>query len=127
MRHTVTLGWPAELLNLNDRHHHHKRAKLTAAWRQHAHARFADLAAEHGPLGRVRIVVYYRFADNRRRDVGNLQLTTKAICDGITDSQLIVDDSDAYLVGPDNRRERPNGTPRVSVIVYELTEADDAA
>ena len=83
MIHTVVLDWPAELLSLNDRDSHWKRGKLTKAWRQHTHAKFADLAAENRPFARARIVVHYRFADNRRRDVGNLQLTSKAITDGV--------------------------------------------
>lgn len=126
MIHTVILDWPAELISLNDRHHHMKRAALTKAWRHHTHAKFADLARKHGTIERARIVVTYRFPTDRRRDVGNLQITTKAICDGIVDSGLLVDDDDLHLVGPDNRRERPNGPPRVSVVVYELAEVDAA-
>lgn len=127
MRHTVILGWPAELMNLNDRDHYQKKGRLTKAWRQHAHRMFADLAADNEPFARARVVVYYRFPDNRRRDVGNLRPTSKAIVDGIVDSGFLDGDDDSRFVGPDERREYPNGPPRISVVIYELAEADDAA
>ena len=51
----------------------------------------------------VRIVVTLHFLDRRRRDVGNLAPTTKALIDGMVDAGLLVDDSSAHVVGPDHR------------------------
>lgn len=119
MTTTLTFDPPAAWINANHRLHHQAKAKLTKAWRAAACEAVND---GFNPVhyDRAHITVAYRFPDNRRRDVQNLQPTSKAIVDGLVDANLIPDDDDAHIVGPDNRRERPNGTPRVTVTIQEL-------
>lgn len=113
---TIPLDWPAELLSANDRYHHMKVAKIVKAWRTHAYTKAVQLELEMTYM-RARIVVHYRFPTNHRREVSNLQPTSKAIVDGLVDAGLIPDDDDKHVIGPDNRREYPNGTPRVTVTI----------
>lgn len=119
---TLTITPPAAFINLNDRLHHHAKAKLTKAWRDAARA-----AVESGfhpyHYERARIVVAYRFPDNRRREVGNLQPTSKALVDGLVDANLLPDDSDRHVIGPDNRRHIPNGSPLVTVTITPLEDS----
>lgn len=115
---TFTLTPPADFINANDRPHYHAKAKLTKAWRQ---AACVAVRAGFHPyrFELARVVVYYRFPNNRRREVSNLQPTSKAIVDGLVDALLLVDDDDKHVIGPDNRREYPNGPARVTVTIEE--------
>ena len=48
-----------------------------------------------------------RFPDKRRRDVHNLlPHLGKPLVDGIVDAEVLPDDSDEYLIGPDMRHSR---------------------
>lgn len=107
-------------LNSNDRKHFHAKAPITAGWR--ATAATAATQAEIPQLDRAHIVVTFTFKDKRRRDVGNLYPTAKAIVDGIVDAGVLVDDDDAHLLGPDLRRGY--GDPGVLV---QITPLDGAA
>jgi crossover junction endodeoxyribonuclease RusA len=119
MTTTVAIEPPCAFINANDRHHHHAKAKLTKAWRQAAEA-----AVGFDPYyyERAHITVAYRFPTNHRREVANLQPTSKAIVDGLVDAGLLPDDSDDHVIGPDNRRERPNGPARVTVTITHAEE-----
>jgi hypothetical protein len=119
MTTTLTIVPPCAFINMNDRPHHHAKAKLTKAWREAAHIA-AVAVSNRDRYQRAHIVVAYRFPDNRRREVGNLQPTSKAIVDGIVDSGLLPDDSDQHVIGPDNRRHIPNGTPLVTITIQEI-------
>lgn len=112
---TIVLEPPCDLINANSRLHHHAKAKLTRIWRAAA----KEAAHELGPIHfeRAHIVISYRFPTNHRREVSNLQPTSKAICDGLVDARVVPDDSDDYVTGPDNRRERPNGPLRVTITI----------
>jgi len=116
---TFTLDPPCAFINANDRLHHAPKAKLTRTWR--------DLAAATINTGwfpdryqRAHITVAIRFPNNRRRDVGNLYPTAKAIVDGCVDANLLSDDDDKHVIGPDLRRDYPNGEPRVTVTIEEI-------
>lgn len=116
MSTTITLEPPCAFINANDRLHHHAKAKLTKAWRE-----AAAIQGRHLPkYVRAHIVVSIRFPTNHRRDIGNLYPTAKALVDGLVDADALLDDSDTFIVGPDLRREYPNGTPRVTVTIEEL-------
>ena len=119
MTTTFTLTPPCDLISANGRLHHHVKAPLTRAWRQLA---AATINAGFYPdrYERAHITVYYRFPTNHRREVSNYQPTSKAIVDGLVDALLIPDDSDNHVVGPDNRRDWPNGPLRVTVVVEPL-------
>lgn len=120
---TLEITPPAEFINANDRLHHAPKARLTKAWRE-----AAAWTATSKKLGYwtkpVHITCTIRFPDNIRRDVGNWYPTAKAIVDGLVDAGVLYDDSDTYVLGPDMRREYPNGPARVTV---ELREVGDAA
>lgn len=116
---TLTLEPPAKLINANERLHFHVKNQRTQAWRTAARE-----AVENGfhpyRFERAHITVAYRFPDNRRREVSNLQPTSKALVDGIVDSLLVPDDDDRHVVGPDNRRSYPNGAPLVTITIEEI-------
>jgi hypothetical protein len=119
---TIVLEPPCDFLNANDSLHFQAKGKLTKQWR-----RAAELAVnalfEPYHYTRARVICTIRFPDNRRRDVGNWYPTAKACLDGIVDSQLLLfDDSDKYVVGPDMRREYPNGPARVTVTITPLEQ-----
>ncbi|MCW2785213.1 MAG: hypothetical protein JWP74_1730 [Marmoricola sp.] len=118
---TIQFAPPAKFINANDRKHWRTEAKTTKTWREAAatECKRANLPAFDVP---VRIVIAYRFPDNRRRETSNLQPTSKAICDGIVDSGVITDDRDELVTGPDNRREYPNGPHRVTVTITPDTQ-----
>jgi Holliday junction resolvase RusA-like endonuclease len=117
MNTVVHLNPPCAFINANDRMHHQAKAKLTKQWRQYA---AAALMFEPYHYTRAHIVCEIRFPDNRRRDVGNYYPTAKAIVDGLVDSLLLPDDNDRHLIGPDMRREYPNGPARVTVTIEEI-------
>lgn len=106
---------PAPFINANQRLHFHAKAALTKAWREAAY-----VSATARTYDRAHITITYRFPTNHRREVSNLQPTSKAIVDGLVDAGVIKDDSDEYVIGPDNRRERPNGSPRVTITIEEV-------
>ena len=109
--------WADARISANDRRHRQGNAKRTKLWRK-----AGKLAASHAwqgvPLEWARLVVLYRFPDNRRRETSNLQPTSKAIVDGLVDAGLLLDDRDEMVDGPDNRRLWPNGEHRVVVQVW---------
>jgi hypothetical protein len=76
-------------------------AKLVKAWR--------EAAAEAVPPGwepfdhRVRIVASIWKARNGAYDAGNLYPSAKACVDGFRDANLLVEDSNDYVIGPDMR------------------------
>jgi len=110
--------WRDARISANDRYGHHEKAKRTKAWRE-----AAALAGWSGePLPWARLVVWYRFPDNQRRETSNLQPTSKAIVDGLVDVGVLLDDRDEMADGPDNRREWPNGQHAVTVQVWTPAE-----
>lgn len=116
---TLIIEPPCDFINANQRLHFQAKAKLTKAWREAAMIAALAVRDLYETYPRAHVVITYRLADDRRREVSNLQPTSKAILDGIVDSGLLVDDSDAHVIGPDNRRERPNGPPRATVTIKE--------
>lgn len=117
----ITLTPPCDFISANDRLHHHAKAKLTRAWRDHA-AAVVNAGWNPHYYERAHITVAIRFPTNHRRDVGNYYPTAKAIVDGLVDATLLRDDNDRHVIGPDMRREYPNGTPRVTVTIKEIPE-----
>lgn len=118
-------AWKAQHLSANHRPNRYAKAEQTKWWRT-----LAMLQCRRSGLPKLehaRIEIWYRFPDNSRREVANLQPTSKAIVDGLVDAGLVPDDRDEYCVGPDNRRLWPNGPHEVLVRVYELEGAEDGA
>lgn len=100
-------GHRAQLLNANQRLHRMQTANRTRYWRQLTRAVLdAGSHAHGGPWqGRAHVVITFSWPDRRRRDVGNLFPTCKAIVDGIRDAGVLVEDDDDHVLGPDIRRD----------------------
>lgn len=111
---TLIVEPPCDFISANGRLHYQARARLTRAWRE---AMCAEVERHFLPdrYDRAHITVHIRFPDNIRRDVGNYFPTAKALVDGLVDMQVIADDNDEIITGPDMRREYPNGPARVTV------------
>lgn len=121
MTTTITLEPPAAFINANDRLHWRVKAERVKAWREAARDEiFSGFHPYFYP--RAHITVAIRFEDNIRRDVGNYYPTAKAIVDGLVDADLLPDDNDKHVIGPDMRRHIPNGTPLVTVTITPLEE-----
>lgn len=97
----------AELLTDNDRMHRMVRARRVKALRTKAHwAALADRLSfptiESWP---VTVKITYSFPTRRRpTDANNLAATTKALVDGLVDSQILFPDDDiAHVEGQDSR------------------------
>lgn len=94
---TKVRKWVLELpherppLNLNQRLHWAAKHKLTQSLRSTAYI----LAKGAGiPLmGRVKVTLVWDVPDNRRRDEDNPVPTLKALCDGLVDAGVVVDDT----------------------------------
>lgn len=119
--HTLEISQPDKWLNANQRLHWATRSQRTRAWRYAASyaARQADLPKH---LPNAHILITLGFPDARRRDVGNLQPTAKALVDGLIDYGLLVDDSDEYLTGPDLRRGPKTTTGRGLIVLTVTTQ-----
>lgn len=117
---TIVIDPPCAFLNANDRPHHHAKAKLTKAWRASAQAAIWVNPRVQPKHQYAHIIVSIRWPDKRRRDPGNWYPTAKAIVDGLVDAGVLIDDDDAHVIGPDMRREYPNGPARVTVTIEEL-------
>ncbi|GAA1807136.1 hypothetical protein [Nesterenkonia flava] len=112
------VNWKDDHLSLNQRDHPHERARKTKLWRTLGFK--AARQASVRPLEGARIEVWYRYPDNRRREVSNLQNLSKALVDGIVDAGVLPDDSDLHVIGPDNRRDPVNGSHQVVVRILAL-------
>jgi crossover junction endodeoxyribonuclease RusA len=116
---TLVIPQPDVWINANHRLHWAVKARRTLAWRG-----AACLLARHAHLphlDRARIECSLRFTDARKRDVGNLHPTAKAIVDGLVDYGLLPDDDDSHLIGPDMRRG-PKSRDAFGLVVVTITE-----
>lgn len=113
--------WEANVLSANKHLSHHPRNDRVQYWRALA----KSLARNQRVLTveKVHIEVWYRFPKNARREVANLQPTSKAIVDGLVDAKVFPDDRDEVCTGPDNRRTWPNGPHEVRIKIYALEGA----
>jgi crossover junction endodeoxyribonuclease RusA len=118
---TIVLEPPCVFLNANDSLHFQAKGKRVKKWRETAQAAVNALFEPHR-YERAHVVCAIRFPDNKRRDVGNWYPTAKAIVDGLVDANLLPDDNDRHLTGPDMRREYPNGPARVTVTITPLEQ-----
>ena len=119
--HIIVVPKIADYMNANDRPNRWDKARQTKEWRDHA----AECARRSGvpPLtGVVRIVATVHIRDKRRREVSNFFPTYKAAIDGMVDAQILKDDSDQHVIGPDPRR----GYGAEPCIVFELIEIGES-
>lgn len=113
------------LVSTNRRIHHMVRAEVCAYWRglAFAAARNAYGMADEGCYwhNRVRIEVWYRFPDRRRRETSNLySYVAKPLVDGLVDARVIKDDDDFTVIGPDARRDPERGPHRIVIRIEDL-------
>jgi hypothetical protein len=116
---------PAEWINLNQRLHWAKKAKLTRAWRHATHIR-ARQAGLPRALDRVGITMTITKPTNRAYDVHNLMPTAKAVVDGLIDYGLCSDDSNQYVTGPDLRPAGGKGPAALVITIAEITPASSS-
>lgn len=111
----LTFDWPRPPLNANQRLHWAAKAKLTRDIRR------TTTIKALGPLkpaDHITVQLTWVVTDKRRRDSDNIYPTFKAMCDGLVDAQIVVDDTPAYM---DKRapliRHEPGGTARLELEV----------
>lgn len=110
--------WKANFLSMNQRLSHHPKNDRTQYWVELT----KSLARNQRvlPVEKAHVEIWFRFPDNTRREVANLQPTSKAIVDGLVHAKVFADDRDELVVGPDNRRSWPNGPYEVRIKIYAL-------
>lgn len=118
---------PTKLVSANVKLHRAVAGKVRAYWRQLAHDT-AVAAYGHADDGetwhtRVHITLTFRFPTNRRRDTPNLySYVGKPIVDGLVDAQIVPDDDDFTVIGPDMRRDPEKGEPRILITIEDLPQ-----
>jgi crossover junction endodeoxyribonuclease RusA len=94
----ITFRQPAETLNLNQRWHWARKAKVTRTWRTAATwAAKAALTGQTLPLAPSLIAAQIDVRGNLRRDPSNLWPTVKAVIDGLVDAELWPDDNSEWV------------------------------
>ncbi|MFC3980204.1 hypothetical protein [Streptosporangium jomthongense] len=115
---TITLPAGLQVMNANKRIHHMQRVKLTRTLREAGKA--AAEAAQIPQLARAHVFGVFSPPDRRRRDVGNLYPSFKAMIDGLVDAGVLPDDDDRHLVGPDMRIGPVVKGGQLQLLVIEL-------
>lgn len=121
----------SQWLNLNDRLHWMRRARLTEEWREAAGWK-AKSAKTPAFLTAWLIDATLLFSDNRRRDGHNWMPTIKAAIDGLVDVGVLRDDSSSNLhavrvqIGePDRGLKCPTLVLRIEGFLMQQGESND--
>jgi crossover junction endodeoxyribonuclease RusA len=85
----VAFQYPSPPLTSNQRLHWRQKATLTAAIRTTTRFYARDIP----PLGKCSVGLTWYVTDKRRRDADNVVPTLKAMCDGLVDALVVVDDT----------------------------------
>ncbi len=96
---SITFPAPGKALNLNDREHHHPRAKRVAVWRNAGfwYAKQHRLRCR-GAVGVVEVWTEFGTKEpDKRRDPSNWTPTIKAVLDGFTLACVWVDDDSEHV------------------------------
>lgn len=94
-RYELPLPWSRPPLSLNQRMHHHARARVVAEVRRTAG--WLAKAARIGHHHRVKVELIYTPATRRRRDADNLVAALKPLVDGLVDAGVVADDDDEHV------------------------------
>ena len=117
----LELPWTAPPLSLNHRQGWRAHAKKVAEVRQAA--LILAKQAHLGPYEQVRVTLHYRPRDKRVRDIENPVPTLKALCDGLVDAGVVVDDDPAHMVKEMPVIHDPTGLkPRLWLVVEPIKE-----
>lgn len=81
-------------LSLNQRLHHFEKARITREVREAT----VLLARRIPALGSCEVTLTWFVIDRRKRDAENPVPTLKAMCDGLVDQGVVVDDTPQYMV-----------------------------
>lgn len=115
---TLTILAPTDWINLNQRLHWAEKARRTKAWRLAGQV-YARNQSMPQSLHKVQITAHIIKPTARQYDAHNLIPTVKAIIDGLVDYQLITDDTNKHLIGPD-MREGSKGQAGVQLTIKEI-------
>ncbi|OSM43477.1 hypothetical protein [Nesterenkonia sp. PF2B19] len=112
---------PADWINANQREHWAPRARRTKEWRRTAG--LMARTARIGPYQRIHVTAHVHKKTRHAYDAHNLVPTLKAVMDGLVDAQVIPDDTNAHLTGPDPREgdARPHAPGITLTITQEET------
>ena len=91
----MSLSFQRPPLNMNDRMHWAKKAKITKSIRQEVYIRAK--AARLRPCKHLTVRFFYRPRDKRRRDPANCISSQKPIVDGLVQAGLVPDDTAEYV------------------------------
>jgi crossover junction endodeoxyribonuclease RusA len=83
-------------LTENQRFHWRKKARIVKETRQLAFLMARGIPA----LGRCEVHLIWYVSTKRRRDEDNIVPTLKALCDGLVDAGIVVDDTREFMLKP---------------------------
>ncbi len=92
----IELPWPSPPLSLNHRRHWRANAAKVREVRAAGHVLAKQCGI--GPWARIHVALHYIPRDRRVRDTENPVSTLKALCDGIVDAGIVIDDDPAHMV-----------------------------
>ena len=105
-------------INANVREHRHQVAKKTAAWRKAAVKAANGIPAFTEP---VHITAHIHKKRAGIYDPNNLNMTTKAIVDGLVEAGVLAEDDYHHVIGPDHRHGG-KGEPRIVFTIQKIKE-----
>lgn len=114
----TTLEFPfSPTVTANQRLHWAHKAKLTKALRAHA----TVAAHRTPPLGKCKVSLTWFVNTKHRRDADNIVPTLKALCDGLVDAGVVVDDTPDLMVKtmPEIVYDK-GGVPRMELRIEKL-------
>jgi hypothetical protein len=117
----IRLPWDKPPLSLNYRMHRMAEVKVVRDVRQTAR----DLAEFVGipPLERIVVTLHWYPGPIRNRDDENPIPTLKALCDGLVDAGVTVDDTARYQLKRMPVIHDGDGDPRLLLVVREVLDA----
>lgn len=120
--HVFRFEWTKAPLSLNYSNMHRMvKARITKEIRAEMALRAADLPR----MGRCRVVLTWVVNDKRKRDEENPVPVLKALCDGLVDAGVVVDDVPAYMVKLMPVIRYAPKAVEVAHFEFEVTSLDD--
>lgn len=119
---TLIPPWTKPPMSMNDRLHHHVKARHTASIRTTAYllARQAHIP----PCEHVEVAMVWTVPTHGRRDAENPIATLKPFCDGLVDAGVVPDDVPEFMTKHMPRIEYVKGVEAVRFEVRSISAAD---